>query len=275
MLGSLHPSGQFDLHLHSENSDGRYPPSEVLARAARAGLDVIALTDHDLVSELPVGEHTIEGKRITLLGGAEVTGTHAGREYHLLVYFPGTVPQGFRAFCAQQTKARAERYEQARVSLDLGLPEATEAARRGERALTRLHLARAIVDGGHAASVQGAFSRYLGSSHGHVPTLGLTLIDAITLARSFGGLTSWAHPPVPAVKAHVAELAQAGLQGLEALRPRVRTKDRGVYRRAAARHGLFLTGGSDWHGWGSDGDLGLFRVQAREIGPFVDTLLAA
>jgi predicted metal-dependent phosphoesterase TrpH len=64
----------------------------------------------------------------------------------------------------------------------------------------------------------------------------------------------------------------AGLHGIEALRPGVGRDERQRYRAAARRYGLVLTGGSDWHGWGDDGQLGLFRVEAREIGPFVDLL---
>jgi hypothetical protein len=66
----------------------------------------------------------------------------------------------------------------------------------------------------------------------------------------------------------------AGLQGIEGLRPCVDSRDRNFFRRMARRHGLFLTGGSDWHGW-TDAGPGLFRLQASELRDFLDALLAA
>ena len=99
------PSTRFDLHLHSLRSDGRFSPEEVLARCAAGGLDVVAITDHDLTLPVPAGKHTFGGRTVTLLAGAEISGMYEGVEYHLLVYFPGQAPEGFRDFCAAQCAA--------------------------------------------------------------------------------------------------------------------------------------------------------------------------
>ena len=271
----LHPATKLDLHVHSTRSDGRYDVDQVLVRAARGGLDVVAITDHDL-GTLDPGPRTIEGHKIHLLAGAEISGLFEGREYHLLVYFPGTIPQGFQDFCTEQCLQRAERYRVAVQRLALpGLAGPRDEALAGQVAVTRLHLARALVAGGHVASPAEAFARFLGAQHGIVDPLETSLVHALGVARRFGGLTSWAHPPLLAVERHLSALVAAGLQGLEALRPTVSGPNRRVLRRAARRHGLYLTGGSDWHGWGADNDLGLFRVQAREIGDFVDAVRAA
>ena len=104
--------------------------------------------------------------------------------------------------------------------------------------------------------------------------IGLPFVDAIRVARAHGGLTSWAHPPLDALGDPLTAFVAAGLQGLEAIRPHVNGKARKAYAKAARRHGLYLTGGSDWHGW-KDGELGLFRVEAAEIRGFVDALRAA
>jgi len=270
MFGSLHPHTRFDLHLHTDRSDGRFAPTEVLERCARGGLEVVALTDHDLGPDLTPGWHDVGDRRLFLLAGAELTGAHEGREYHLLVYFPGQVPAAFHALCTQQCAERRARYTAAVERLDLpGLsPPRAEAP-------TRLHLARDLVDAGHAPSVRHAFSRYLSQVHRKVPTMSLSFTDAIRQTRALGGITSWAHPPMGAVEQHARTFADAGLHGLEALRPSTGSKDRRRYRRVAAKHGLFLTGGSDWHGWGDPESLGLFRVHAHEITGFVGALAAA
>jgi len=274
MFASMRPSSTLDLHIHTCFSDGRYTPSEVLRRCAAAKLDVVALTDHDLASPVTPGPHRFGDHTVHVLAGAEISGTHEGREYHLLVYFPQEAPEAFKAFCRAQCQARARRYGSAVRSLSLdGVHEPADAAVHGERSVTRFHLAQALVSAGHARSTGEAFSRYLSACHGHVPPLQLTFVDAIRVAREHGGITSWAHPPLDALKAHVDTFAKAGLQGLEALRPLVNGKARKAYKKAAKRHGLFLTGGSDWHGWKND-DLGLFRVRAAEVEPFLEALAA-
>jgi len=261
--------------MHTSHSDGKFAPEEVLAKAARGGLDVIAITDHDLIGAVAPGEHDIDGKKIHVIAAAEISARHEGSEYHLLVYFPKEIPEGFQAFCQKQCRERAARYTTAiaRIGLD-GLGPAGPKALGGTRALTRLHLARALVAQGHARHVSDAFSRFVGDNSGNVPTLSLPMAKAIDIARKFGGITSWAHPRVASVKTHLTAFLDAGLQGIEGLRPMLGARDRGTLRRAARQHGLFLTGGSDWHGW-IDEDLGLFSLRHAEVGDFMDCLAAA
>ena len=136
---------RLDLHMHSDRSDGRYPPEEVLARAAANGLDIIALTDHDLSPALVPGVHEVGGRQVRVIGAAEVSGVHDGRELHLLVYFPAAVPDAYSRFLVACAAARAQRYDEAVARLELDLPVADDDARAGRRSLTRQHLARAMV----------------------------------------------------------------------------------------------------------------------------------
>jgi predicted metal-dependent phosphoesterase TrpH len=246
----------------------------VLGRCARGGLDVVALTDHDLASPLAPGPREIEGRVVHLLAGAEVSGMHDGREHHLLVYFPREAPAAFREFCTRQCRARTVRYQRALDALGLAGPQPDPAAHAGHRALTRLHLAHALIDAGIVRNRSEAFARFLGDEHGQVEPIGLTFVDAIRFAREHGGLTSWAHPSRPDVQKHLDTFVAAGLQGLEGLRPQLSSDDRKFFRKAATRCGIYLTGGSDWHGW-SASEPGLFRVNAADIRAFVDALLAA
>ena len=263
-------NGVFDLHLHSSRSDGRFEPEEVLDHAARGGIDTIALTDHDMLCALDPKVYELGSRRVRVLSGAEISGSHDGREFHLLVYFPGDPPPGFRDFCAKQIQVRSDRYERAVENIGLpGLPDLSPRAARGELAITRLHLARGLVDAGHAADVGDAFARY--AQHPTVPRIDIPFVECIRIARSFGGLTSWAHPPRQAVDRYLETFVQAGLQGLEGLRPGVRCTDRHLHRNAARRHGLFLTGGSDWHGWQTQ-PLGLFHIRGQQLSTFLDAL---
>jgi hypothetical protein len=256
---------RFDLHLHSSRSDGHYPPDEVLARCARGGLDVVALTDHDLSTQVPVGPLQIGGRTLHVLGGAELSGVHDGRELHLLVYFPGEIPEAFRDFCRQRAAARAVRYEEAVRRLDLpGLAGPDDDALAGDRSLTRHHLARALVAAGHAQDLRDAFRRFTTASGGHVPQFDLAFTEAIRVARAHGGVTSWAHPPLKLMESALPALVEAGLQALEGIRPGISGEERRKVRQLARRFGLLVTGGSDWHGW-SDGDPGTFFVDRADL----------
>ncbi len=275
MLSSLGRRARIDLHLHTTRSDGAFSPAESLKKCARGGLDVVALTDHDLVNDIQPGLQRIEDRDLWVIAGAEISGMHKGTEYHLLVYFPGEVPEPFKNLCQQQCEERARRYDRAIRNLELsGLPKSDAIARAGHRALTRLHLARHLVDAGHATHVGDAFARYVGNKAGTVPPLTLALTEAIRVATACGGITSWAHPNAQDVERHLGDLVKAGLHGVEALRPTTNRTTRNILRRAAKRHGLFVTGGSDWHGW-AGAEVGLFGLQMHELSGFVDALEAA
>jgi len=263
---------RYDLHLHTVRSDGRFSAEEVLERCAAGGLEVVAVTDHDLPSDIAPGRHRFGSRELHLVAGTELSGVHQGEEYHLLVYFPWEVPTAFRDLCRQLARARARRYEQGRASLGLdGVPPAGPVASSGDRALTRHHLARALVAAGHTPSVGSAFSHYLGDEHGHVPPVELPFVEAIRFARSQGGLTAWAHPPLQAAQRCLSTFVQAGLQGVEVYRPRLsRRSGRGLLR-LARQWGLWATGGSDWHGW-HDPELGLFSVEPQQVGSFLEAL---
>jgi len=274
-LQLLPPGARFDLHLHSTASDGELEPEEVLRRCARAGLQAIALTDHDLPPALPWGRQVVAQRMIRVIHGVELSGAWRGVELHLLVYFPGEMPDCFKDFCRERARRRAARYEAAVARLALpGLPPADGAARRGERSLTRLHLSRSLVDAGHVPDLSTAFARYTGHKHGLVPLIDLSLVEALRQARAAGGVCSWAHPRLEQVLAWLPELVAAGLQGLEGLRPGSDASTRNTFRRMARDHGLFLTGGSDYHGFGS-ARLGNFGVSRRDLGGFLAALDAA
>ena len=245
---------RLDLHCHSTSSDGRYPAAEVLARALASNLDVLSLTDHDLPPVLPCGpaQRAAGAPPLRIVHGVEITGAHAGREYHLLVYFPGRMPDGFMEFCRSRARFRAARFDFTCESL--GLPDRAPAeAHAGERALTRHHLAVALMatpDAGTARTWMDCYT--LLKDPRTVPLCDLAFIDAVQIARSAGGFTSWAHPPLPDAQQHVAVFAAAGLQALEGVRPRTDKPTKNGLKRLAAKHGLLLTGGSDWHGWTDD-----------------------
>lgn len=270
----LEGSRRFDLHMHSTRSDGAFDPEAVIEAAARGGLDVVAITDHDLATDFAFGPRTVGGRQLVVLPGAEISGTHEGIEYHLLVYFPHDVPRAFHEFCQERCRERAARFDAGVASIGLSdLPSADELARDGKRSLTRHHLARALIDKGHAKNLRDAFQRFAGDRIGHVPHVSLSFVEAIRVAREVGGVTSWAHPQVEAMRQHLGTFVAAGLHAVEGHRPNISSADRKKTKTLAKQHGIFLTGGSDWHGW-HDKALGLFHVERVDLQPFLAALAA-
>ncbi|MFZ5482473.1 MAG: PHP domain-containing protein [Myxococcota bacterium] len=259
--------------MHTDRSDGRYAPDEVLRRCAKGRLDLVAVSDHDLPNALPPGVHELEGHRVRVLAAAEVSGNHAGREFHLLVYFPGEMPEAYRAFLRGRAALRADRYDAAVDRLGFAdVPRADDAARAGDRSLTRYHLYRALRDTGHVKDAREGF-RLLGGD-AIVPLIDLPFVEAIRLARAAGGLTSWAHPSLDDAQLYAKTFVAAGLQGLEGVRPSLDRRTRNGLKTLAQKHGLLLTGGSDWHGW-DGGELGRFAVTGERARAFARTLFAA
>ena len=272
LLSWVRPHSRLDLHLHRQGSDGRLAPEALLEACAEAGLDCIALTDHDLAPLLPAGRNSV-GKRIVhVIHGVELSGSHDQQEFHLLVYFPSEMPQGFKDFCTQRARSRFDRYERARKMLGFNeIPQADSTARNGQRSLTRLHLANAMVESGVVNSRSEAFAKYLGNNPNLFPPVQLSFVEAIREARLAGGVCSWAHPTWEQAQNYAETFRDAGLQGLEAIRPGVKKKARKRFVRLADSLGLFLSGGSDWHGWRKD-TLGHFFLNGEQAQGFICAL---
>jgi predicted metal-dependent phosphoesterase TrpH len=241
----------------------------VLARAFRGGLDVLALSDHDLPPSLRAGLHEADGRTLRVLAAAEVSGNHDGREFHLCVYFPGDMPPDFARWLRGRARERAARYDEAVARIGAPLPAAGADAHAGERSLTRYHLAAALLESGHCRNHQQAFD-VLGGSR-NVPLITLPFVEAIRTAREAGAFTSWAHPAAADAQRYAAIFARAGLHGVEVYRPHVdRTHVRTV-RRLCKTHGMLPMGGSDWHGWWQ-GELGDFAIPPEVAGEFLGRL---
>ena len=252
--------------MHSDRSDGHHPPPKMLQLAAEGGLDVMALTDHDLAPQLQAGMHTVGGRQVRVIAGVELSTMHQATEQHLLVYFPGDMPQGFADWCTQRATWRARWFDACLDALELSeVPRADEAAHAGQRCLTRVHLARALVDAGVASTMGHAFKEWVGSDSDRIPPLALGFYEALSVAKAAGGWTAWAHPDPTLAAQWVAGFAEAGLDALEAWRAAGGKHRRDGLHRLAVRHGLAITGGSDWHGTGPR-RLGSFSVPWRVLG---------
>jgi 3',5'-nucleoside bisphosphate phosphatase len=246
-----------DLHSHSSASDGTRPPAEVVARAAAAGLDALALTDHDTVAGIAAAAAALPAG-LALISGMELSCRRDGHSVHLLAYLFDPQHQELAAQTRAIRRSRVERAREMVAKLaELGVPVTWEqvTAIAGDGVIGRPHIARAMIDAGAVSSVDEAFtSRWIGSGgRANVRRYALDPADAIGLVHQAGGVTVLAHPyavtrgwMVP--DDLIAELARAGLDGVEVFHPDHDEAQRDQLRTVARRLGLAATGGSDDHG---------------------------
>jgi 3',5'-nucleoside bisphosphate phosphatase len=267
---------RLDLHMHSTASDGACGPGEVVELAAKGGLDVIALADHDTVAGVAAAREAAERYDIQVVTSMEVSSTRGDQDLHILGYFFELDNDGIRAHDERAGRMREERMaEMVRRLVDLGvevtLDDVIEVAGPDRSSIGRPHLAQALVNSGAVRSHHEAFGRLIGDGMvAHVPTRMMDPVEAISLIRDAGGLSVWAHPPLDYLPRILPELAREGLRGLEVYRPRSRPDDVLLLERQAERRGLMKTGGSDWHGPGRGSNLGDFFVTPAEVEEFLE-----
>ncbi|RFU41691.1 PHP domain-containing protein [Actinomadura logoneensis] len=247
---------RIDLHTHSSVSDGTRPPAEVMRRAAAAGLDVVALTDHDTTrgwdearAALPPG--------LRFVPGVELSCELDGRSLHLLAYLFDPDDPELNAELARLQESRdrrgremVERLRELGSSVTLGQVERIAGGAR----IGRPHLARAMVEAGTVASFEEAFTAdWIGADgRANVARYALDPVRAVRLVRAAGGVSVLAHPRVERGGAFddavIRRLAGAGLDGVEVDHPGHEPADRAALRVLVAELGLVGTGSSDDHG---------------------------
>lgn len=257
---------RIDLHTHSTASDGTERPAEVIAAAARAGLDVVALTDHDTTRGWAEAAEAAVTHDIMLVRGMEVSCSRDGVSVHLLAYLPDPTNAALTAELERARESRVTRLERMveKLAAD-GIPVTMEDVRSQVAigaTLGRPHIADALVASGVVADRNEAFGNLLHNrSRYYVTHYAPDPVDAVRIVRWAGGVPVVAHPFAvsrgrTASESTIEEMAAAGLAGLEAHH---RDHDAGARQRAVAladRLGIFVTGSSDYHGTGKENRLG-------------------
>ncbi|MFB7863391.1 PHP domain-containing protein [Streptomyces sp. NPDC056069] len=266
---------RIDLHTHSTASDGTDTPAELVRNAAAAGLDVVALTDHDTtrgyaeaIAALPEG--------LTLVTGAELSCRLDGVSLHMLAYlFDPEEP----TLSAERELVRDDRVPRARAMVgklqELGVPVTWEQVARiaGDGSVGRPHVAEALVELGVVPDVSGAFTPdwLADGGRAYVGKHELDPIEAVRLVKAAGGVTVFAHPL--AVKrgecvpeSAIARLAEAGLDGIEVDHMDHDEPTRARLRGLAKEVGLLTTGSSDYHGSRKTCALGEFTTDPEIFG---------
>lgn len=246
-------TGAVDLHSHTTASDGRLAPRELVRLAARHGVRVLAVTDHD--STGGVAEAIDEARKVSpleIVPGLEINCDVPGAELHVLGYCLDWEAAWFQEFLAAQREERRQRvYRIAARLAELGMPidPAAVFALVKEGSAGRPHVAQVMVDHGYVKSVREAFDRFL-SANGpaNVPRKRFTPVEAVRIIRRARGVPVLAHPGLANRDELIPELVEAGLMGIETFYPEHSAGQITAYRGMCMRLGLIATGGSDFHG---------------------------
>lgn len=274
---------RIDLHTHSDASDGTDTPEQLVQAARDAGLDVVAITDHDTTAGWePAADALPEG--LSLVRGMEMSCEGRGEDgrpvpVHLLAYLfdprhPGLANERLRLRDERTSRIRAMAQRMAADGLPIDADALTAAA---GPSMGRPHLARALIDAGVVESVNEAFRGPLatGSAY-YVPKKDTPLEDAVRLITEAGGAAVVAHARARTRGRlldleHVRELVPLGLAGLEVDHADHSAEDAVVLRRLADELGLVVTGSSDYHGINKAIPLGAFTTASDQFDALVAT----
>lgn len=255
-----------DFHLHSTASDGVRSPKWVMETAAKNGVRVLSLTDHDTTEGLAEARKAAVRLGLRLIPGMEIS-TDVGKvDAHLLAYGFEIEAKELQDFMQTMRNGRKERLTtMVRILREAGMriEESRVLEIAGEASVGRPHVARALVEKGYVASVQEAFDTWLGNGKpADVNRERLDPADSIDLVHRHGGVIFIAHPIFMGddYEAPVGQLAGWGADGIETYYKNYSPEAVRFHEGLALKYGLKRSGGSDYHGLGNPDD--------REIGDF-------
>ena len=266
-----------DLHLHTTASDGAFSPADLVRMAYEAGLDCIAITDHDSTDGVAIAQEAGQGLGVRVIAGIEFNTMWHGQSVHVLGYFVDTEHSELQAVIARQRDGRlyrAQKMIEKLAALDMPLEWEEILAGADGGAVGRPHIAKAMLAQGYVSAANEAFDRYLG--HGmpaYVEQPKLAPAEAVALLHRAGAAAGLAHPynvegaDQVDLDSLVPELAAAGLDAIEAHYTGYGAEQRADILSMAARFDLIPTGGSDFHGGGilPQAELGAIHVPVESL----------
>lgn len=247
---------RIDLHTHSTMSDGSMTPAELVRHAKEAGLSAVALSDHDTADGVKEALRTGRDIGIEVIPAIELS-AQSDTETHILGYFIDPDSPVLRDAVDEIRRVRTERIGEtclmlAEHGISVTLDEVKAVA--GGGILCRAHIARIMTDKGYSASPKAAFAEWLNVGRPcYSEAQALTDTEAVKLIRDAGGDAYLAHlhltkKPPEALDAFVKRLAEEGLAGVEGYYTDYTPEMETEYRGLAAKYGLKLSGGTDFHG---------------------------
>ncbi|MFH1198677.1 MAG: PHP domain-containing protein [Candidatus Omnitrophota bacterium] len=241
-----------DLHLHTNASDGTFTPEEVVLKSKKSGLAAISIVDHDTVDALDAALKIAKDNEIEIIPGIELSAECDGKEIHILGYLIDHRNNDLTAKIKILKTNRIDRVHKITEKLkDLGvaLSPKTVFDIAQDGIISRLHIARALVEAGAVTTTGEAFRRYIGdSSPAYVLGFKMQPEETISLIKNAGGIPVLAHPYSLHSDELTLKLIEFGIMGLEVYYPEHSQGMINFYLDLAKKYNLLVTGGSDCHG---------------------------
>ncbi|MDQ0059564.1 PHP domain-containing protein [Paenibacillus harenae] len=255
--------GLADLHTHTTASDGLHSPTDIVQFAKAAGLSAVAITDHDTIAG--VAEAIVAGERIgvRVVPGVEVSTVAGGQDIHILGYFTDGSDKQWLARLASLRDVRNHRNDMIvsrlnELGVSITMDDVREAARSKQAAsdssekafsIGRPHIAEVLIRQGVVSTMSEAFDKYLASgAAAYVNPPRLTPFEAVDWIHEAGGTSVIAHPGLYGDDELVEAIAKHGANGIEVFHSDHGAEEESRYAELAAKYGLIVTGGSDFHG---------------------------
>ncbi len=272
--------GFMDLHVHSSCSDGILSPTQIITAAVEAGVETIALCDHDTVAGVADAHHAGKRTGVCVIPGVELSvAFHQYQDVHLLGYGIDTKAPQLLAQLEMFARRRATRNQEIVAAVNKRLTtegkgplDSSEVRALAEGVIGRPHIGRALMARGYVNDLQQAFDQYLVPCN--VPKYYWPMADALATIHAVGGVAVLAHPTTvstdqQALNELITELQTLGLDGLEVYNNLASETDMLFLQGLARRLGLLVTAGSDFHGTANGEQIGKGRGGIR----FSDALL--
>lgn len=256
-MEKIHKPLIFDLHSHSCYSDGELQPTQLVTRASQAGVNVLALTDHDTTAGLHEAQQAAQQTGITLISGVEISTDWKKHEIHIIGLNIDADCAALQAQLAAQLARRSERALTIAARLQqLGIADAYAGARQfaGSELIARPHFAKFLVMNGHAKDISAAFRKFLGRGKpAHVPAAWPTIVEAVAWIKQAGGQAILAHPAryrLTAAKLRILlqTFKEAGGVGLEVITGYYKPSEVALMADLGEEFNLLASQGSDFHG---------------------------
>ncbi len=270
-----------DLHGHSRMSDGSMRVEDIVAYAARIGLDVLGVTDHDSMGTVRRAERAAAGTGVRVVPGLEISAFdyERGRKVHLLCYAPPR-PEALLDLCWATLEKRRQAAAESLAKIEKTYPISEEIVRpyAAENGVVyKQHIVAALMDRGFAVTMFGELWQTLFSPKTGMAPVSIAypeVHEALRAALASGGLTVLAHPGHYRNFELVGELAGMGLEGIEVYHPLHSPDDVRKAEELAERYGLLVTGGSDFHGRNRPGatPLGMRGLSGAALETFLTAL---
>lgn len=253
-------SAMVDLHLHTTASDGRLSPTELIHLLASQGLKQVAISDHDTTEGLAEAFAAAEEfPDMRIIPAIELSTDIPGDEVHMLGYFLRHEDEELQKILREFRMGRLERGRMmveklATLGINIEWERVQEIA--GEGSVGRPHIALAMVEKGYCKEPKDAFPEYLGrNGSAYVERSKMTPPEAVDMLIRFGAVPVLAHPAyLNDMETTIAELAEAGILGLEVHYAQFSPETVQQLAELADRYGLIPCGGSDYHGLGNEGE---------------------